>query len=658
MRLASEAPKLLSAVVACTALLCFSPSMVRSEDVPSAASRAAAMLPSSVVALAEFPRLADSIQTIMQHPLRERLQGSPAYTAMVKSEPFKRLQMGVAAFEGSMQRPWQEALQALTDGGLTIALTPENGGSVAVLLHSSDPQALERLQEFVLGLQVLAGKSANQASYRELTVYDVAKGGRMVVFDNWLLLVNKPQFGKAIIDQYLDHDRATLHDNPKFAQAQEQLQLSPTGGPSAWAYLDVEALRSAGLAKPIFRERLDNYFGELVLGGVLSNLRQTPFATLALDLEPSGISLQATSPHDRQWEAPREYFFGEDGSAAAPPLLQVDGRLFAVSSHRDLSQLWLRSGDLLGDKVLEQMAQADTRLTTFFSGLDFGEDILGAMEPGIQLVGKVQTYADDAPVPAVKFPTFAMQLRMKDPAGTRSELRRVFQSFVGFLNVTGAQNGQPPLDLGMESVGSAQLYTATYVPNRDMTDRQQAPIFFNFSPTIAFVGDHFILSSTTSLARELCHLDTASAENAEQGTANTLASVDAEIGRRALEVNRTHLVANNMLEKGHSQEAAEAEIGLLLEFIDYFNDANFSLDVTDHQMQMNLKIDVDSDKRQPKDVRNHGQHEHHRQRHRPRDRHRLGVAAFRAIGGHPLGSQTGRTLVSPSWIWHPAASIG
>ncbi len=588
------------AATACTALLCVGAGLVRAEGIP-VAPPAAALLPSSVVALAEFPRLGDSVETIMQHPLRQRLLDTPAAAAILKSPPYKRFQMGVAAFEGSMQQPWQEAVRTLTAGGLTIAVAPDNGGSVAILIQSTEPRALEQLQEFILGLQVLAGKPSHQSSYRELTVHDVADGAKLVVFDKWLLLVNKPQFGKAIIDQYLDQDQAALQANPRFVQAQKQLQSSATTAPAAWAYIDVEAIRSAGLAKHIFRERLDNYFAELVFGGVLSNIRQTPFATAVLDVKTEGVRLQATTLHSRQWESPREYFFGETGTAVAPPLLQVDERLFAVSTYRDLSQMWLRSSDLLGDKALEQMAQADTQLTTFFSGLDFGEDILGAMQPGIQLVGKVQSYSDDAPVPAVKFPSFALQFRMKDAEGKRSELRRVFQSFVGFLNVTGAQNGQPPLDLGTESVGAAQLYTATYVPNRNLADRQQAPLYFNFSPTVAFVGDHFILSSTTALARELCRLETSPTEESSPTetpsaqAANTLATVDAQVGRLALEANRTQLVANNMLEKGHDQPAAEAEIDLLLGLIGYFNSANFSLDVTDQQLQLNLQIDVQTD---------------------------------------------------------------
>ncbi len=595
MKLAPGALKTIFAGGACAALLCFFPNLVRSEDVRSKPSPAAAMLPSSVIALAEIPRLGDSIESIMQHPLRERLLGMPIYAAMIQTEPYKRFQMGLSAFEGSMKQSWQEALQTLTDGGLTVAFSPDSDGSLAVLINSSNPEALERLQDFVLGLQLLSGKSAKQTTYRELTVHEMADGARMVRFDHWMLLVSKPKFGKAIIDHYLDHAGATLQENPRFAQALQQVQPSNSEQPAAWAYLDVETIRSAGLAKEVFRERLDNYFGELVFGGVLANLRQVPFATLALDVKQSGIGLQATTPHDRKWEAPREYFFGEESPAVAPALIQVDERLFAVSTYRDLSQMWLRSGDLLGDKAQEQMAQAETQLTTFFSGLDFGEDILGAMEPGIQMVGKVQAYSDDAPVPAVKFPAFALQFRMKDPESTRPELRRVFQSFIGFLNITGAQNGQPPLDLGMESVESAQLFTATYVPNRALSDRTQAPIFFNFSPTVAFAGDHFILSSTTALARELSLMDSVTETKAVSGTANTLASVDAQIGRRALEVNRPHLVANSMLEKGQSKEAAEGEIDLLLGIIDYFHDANFSLDVNDQQMQMNLTVNLDTD---------------------------------------------------------------
>ncbi len=246
------------------------------------------------------------------------------------------------------------------------------------------------------------------------------------------------------------------------------------------------------------------------------------------------------------------------------------------------------------DRANDELAVADTQLTTFFSGRDFGEDILGSLESDVQIVGKSQDFTDVLPQPAIKLPTFAIQFRMKNPEETQPELRRVFQSFIGFLNVTGALNGQPQLDLGMENVGDAQLITATYVPDRDQRESLDAKINFNFSPTLAFAGQRIILSSTTTLARELIALDDVP-ENATADPSNTVATVEATTLQQILQANRSQLVANNMLEKGHSKEAAEGEIDLLLELLGFFRDVRLNLDVTDSQMTFDVAVDVNSE---------------------------------------------------------------
>jgi hypothetical protein len=178
---------------------------------------------------------------------------------------------------------------------------------------------------------------------------------------------------------------------------------------------------------------------------------------------------------------------------------------------------------------------------------------------------------------------------------TQSELRRIFQSFIGFVNITGAMNGQPQFDLGTESVGDAQLFTATYVPGIDERESVTAPINFNFSPTIAFAGERFILSSSIPLARELV----ATGKQADRPiddevAANTVATLDAHTLQDILEANQPQLVANNMLEEGNSKEAAEAEIGLLLELVGLFQSTQLSLDVTESQMRLNLELNLDS----------------------------------------------------------------
>ncbi len=555
----------------------------------------AELLPQTVVAYAEASGLGLAIETLLNHPLRQRIESLPAYNEVAKSGSLEKLQLGITAFEASMGKPWQEAIDTVTDGGITFAVDSSSQG-VAILIKSSDVDMLERLRGFLLALrQMQQGKlsAVEQGEYRGFTAYALSKELKLAILDHWMLITNKSELGKSIIDQYLDRKNDSLHSSETFSIAMKQRDAQ--GGESALvsAYVDIATLRSAGVPKALYNEKVDNLAAEVILGGVLANLRHTSFATATLRLNNTGIRLRLSSPHQRDWDPPREYFFGEDQLAVAPSLLEVENRLFAISAHRDLSQMWLRSGDLLTDKANDGIAKADTQLSTFFSGRDFGEDILGALESDVQIVGKAQDFSDMLPRPAIQLPAFAFQFRMKAPEETQPELRRVFQSFIGFLNVTGAMNGQPQLDLGMETLGDAKLVTATYVPSRDQRDSIIAPINFNFSPSIAFAGERIIFSSSTDLARELVAQPTS--VSGEREEYNTAVLFNASTLKQILNANQSQLVANNMLEKGHDKKAAEAEIGLLLELVGMFKDAKADLDVTDQELQLGIRLNVDGE---------------------------------------------------------------
>ncbi len=60
--------------------------------------------------------------------------------------------------------------------------------------------------------------------------------------------------------------------------------------------------------------------------------------------------------------------------------------------------------------------------------------------------------------------------------------------------------------------------------------------------------------------------------------------------RQALEDNLRHLVAQNMLEKGHGQVQAEKEIGTLLELLRNATSFSMRLDRADDQVQLNLEL--------------------------------------------------------------------
>lgn len=564
-------------------------------------THASELFPATTVLFAESMQWTDVVAMAMDHPLTERLTALPAYQALQQDGGLQPLRQGVAGFEAAMQMPWLDAIKTATDRGISVGV--DASGAVGVLIRSSDPVVLERLRGFLLAAaQIRSGKwLARRDLYRDQDAYALSPQWKMAQLDDWLVLTNNGGWGESVIDEYLDRRGGTLATVARYQASIVQEPPTAAAGKLRLltGYVDVEMFRGAGIPKNFFRDRSDNLAIELIAGGVLQSLRNSPLATVAVDVDAQGVDLRIRSPHDRQWQTPREFYFAETNAEDASVAPDVADTLFSLSTHRDLSQMWLRAGDLLTEKGLDQVETADSQLTTFFAGRDFGEDILGGLHHDIQVVGRVVDRTDRRPRPAIQLPAVAMQFRMRTPERTGPELRRVFQSFVGFFNVTGATNGNPQWDLGLESVatpnGPAQLVTATVLPQPDEIDSVNAALPFNFSPTIAFAGQRVILSSTTELAREMV---TASSDRTGDPTgipatsANTSVVVHAAAVRSLLDANRESLIAGSMLEKGHSRDAAQAEIDLLLELVGMLDRATLDLKVTDERMELSAGLRV------------------------------------------------------------------
>ena len=153
-----------------------------------------------------------------------------------------------------------------------------------------------------------------------------------------------------------------------------------------------------------------------------------------------------------------------------------------------------------------------------------------------------------------------------------SEMRRTFQSLIGFLNIVGSMNGQPQLDLDIEKRADYQLVTSSYVPEADQ-DSKRLPIHFNFSPTVGFAGNRFVVASTKELARQLSVGDAAAAPVDSQAR-NTAALADLASLRAVLADNRQQLIAQNMLEEGHTRAESQQEIEALLDLLGFVRDAS------------------------------------------------------------------------------------
>jgi hypothetical protein len=577
---------LLTGLICCASLGVGKPCFAQSGEAISGPASAAAVLPSSVILYVEARQPSALVDMLLKHPLRSQLEAMPPFQQAMNSQQMVQLKSAVSIFEAGMGMRWPKVVHDLTDGGIYVALDSQTQG-VALLMKSADAKTLEQFRDTILSaVQANRGSPVKEGEYRGLKGYALQGEARMAVINDWLLLSNKTETAKRIIDHFLDGGDETLANKTSFQAAQQARDKTAR----FWGFSDIETIRNAGLAKPLYSGQTDNPLAELLFGGILSNLQHTTFGTATLKVDQQAIKLSLATPHEAQWASEqREYYFGPDGKGAAPPLIQAENRLFALSAFRGMSEMWLRAGDLMTEKANDQLAKADTQLTTFFSGRDFGEEILGSIDSHIQLVAVRQQFDHILPRPAIKLPAFALQFRMKDPEITQPDLRRVFQSFIGFLNVVGAMQGQPQFDLGMETEDANQMVTATYVPDRDARQATDAAINFNFSPTIAFAGDRLILSSTEPLARQL--VSQASPEQSSEPV-NTVAQFDANTLQAILRDNRPQLVAQNMLEKGHDQAAAQAEIGLLLDLLSFVKDASLTLQTSEQQLQLEVALEL------------------------------------------------------------------
>ncbi len=525
---------------------------------------AADLLPASTVGYIEVADPGSFVDLVLEHPLRAKLEAMEDFGKQLKSDQFRQFQAALAFIELQIGMDWKEAVSTLTAGGLFFAFDAETQG-VVLMLKAGDEEKLTKVKDTLIDL---VSKDADKKGYefetkeyRGLTAYK-ANEAVYAQLGTWFCISNKGDLLKSVADSFLDGGDGTLASNENFAAAHEQAPDNAT----AWSFFNVQAVREAGIAKELFRDKNDNPPGELLLGGVLSTLAKTPYASLTLQAENECLKLSASVPHDSSWTPPqREFFFGEDGGGKAPQPFVPQELLLSMESFRDVGKFWLAKEDLFDDKTLAGFAQVDTQFTTLFSGLDLGQDVLSALAPQSQFLLVRQAFDEtgELPTPDIKLPAGAYIYKLNDPTKLRRRFKIAFQSFVGFINVISAQQGQPALELNTEKQGEASIISASYIP--EDAEEGEGLINYNFSPAIAFSGDYFIISSTAKLARELADLSGKGApDSAEE---NTRLGLDLETLSRVLEDNRTQLVAQNALQKGHSKEAAEKEIGTLLELL-------------------------------------------------------------------------------------------
>lgn len=546
---------------------------------------ALSLLPPTTVVYAEIPDPPTLMSVIFDHPLRQKIEALEPYQQATRTEGYRGFLTGRKFVEIQLGMEWREAIETLTARGIYLGVDAATQG-VVVLIQGRDAKSMDHFRTKLLELTKL-GKNPDQireGEYRGLAVYDANKS-KFAVVEDWLIITNKPETGKVVLDRLLDGATDELSENHAFRSARKQKPADA----SAWLFVNLETLRNAGVAQKLFAGQAANPGVELLAGGILSTLQQTSYATITLAASQEDVDLKFAVPHQTDWvPEERQFFFGPDGKGRAPALPETNETLFTLSTYRNVSEMWLRAGDLFSAEINDGLAEADANLTTLFAGKDFGEDILGSLTPEIGFIATRQDFSDILPKPAIKLPQFGLVMNLREPETMTRELRRTFQSMIGFFNVLGAMEGRPQLEMDMVRLDDeAQLITSTYIPEEDDVESTRADIIFNFSPSIGFAAERFVVASTAKLAKELVK---ARKPVQTDNAVNSRANLKAETLRSVLTDNQEQLIAQNMLEEGNTREESQVAISLLLEVIGFFDEATLQLDAADNELVLDFRV--------------------------------------------------------------------
>lgn len=548
------------------------------------------LLPPSTMAYVEMPRPPKLVSAMLDHPLVKQLEQQPDFQQALDTADMQQLREVVKVFEDKLGKKWRPALESLTAEGVYAGFELSTQG-VVLLVRADDAALLEKTRDtFVeLARKDAADKGQDDPikseQYNGVTAYKVADVYYATV-GPWLVLTNKSRLGQMVLDNALEAGRPSLKTETQFATALQQKPADLT----AWAYVDLTILRLTGVGKAVLDKKGDNPAVELIVGGILGAVPDANFVTVSVAVQPQRIAVSAAVPFDaKKVGKKREYFFGVEAKGAAPALLAPEGTIVSLSTYRDFGLMWKNAPDLFDDNINAKFAEAESNLATLFSGKSFPDDILSNLEPGLQMVVAQQRFGKDDVAPQIKLPATALVFTMKNPEETARNFKITYQSLVGFLNIAGAQGGvKEPLEQNTEKLGDIMVASATYIPPKE-GDRQAAGIHFNASPTVAFVKDKFVISSTKALAIEIAQALEKEVPAAESGV-NTRLRINGEKLQLTLADNRAQLVAQNQTDKGHSEAEAEKEIDLLMQLLQGFRETSLSLTTTDDTLRLSWEL--------------------------------------------------------------------
>lgn len=519
-------------------------------------------LPKDALIVVEVERPQALIDLMVGPKMTGMVTKHPAYRAAMDGPQLKGLVQLVNFLEMQTGTTWREGLATLLRGGATMAVLP--GDRAVLISDSADPELLRKVHDIFI--QATRGEADKQGKpdpvvsreVQGVTTWSLGGAPCYALMDGRFVWGNNPAALESLLERRSHAGRPGLTSSASYKAARKA--ASPDA--VATAYADLSVLKAlpqlAEAVKPS-----ENPLAVLLAGGLKEALGRSQWLGLDLRVQGESVTLAAAMDGTAGGSGSRSGFMSPPQGKGALPPVPVPGQLATMSLYRDLFGFYSAKDQLFPERT-SGLIFFENMMGIFFSGRDLNGEVLAETRPEVRLVMARQTYDSTVGTPEVKMPAFALLVPAKHPEEFARVAEEAWQKAVGLISVTRGQKAEPGLVIDRVMQGDVKFTVVTNSVGKG-EDRAHLPARFNYTPSLAHVGDTFILSSTESLARDLIDaLKKAPAANAKPlvGT-HTLVEADGVQLAGLVDANRATLVERNMVEKGNSREKAEGEIGTL-----------------------------------------------------------------------------------------------
>lgn len=502
--------------------------------------------------------------------MQERLKAVPQYAKFLKSDQFKQMKGGVQFVSAILETTWDDGLCKLAGGGIAFAVEVEPGkgpwGFVAVT--PSDPAFLKTSHAKILELARNDAKSKGnpdpiQESARNgVAIYSQGGQGAHAIIRDTLIIARTVGEVERVVDRAMGGTTESLTTNAEW-KARHARTSSDT---LAWGLVRLDRLRQVD-KKFVVPDMLPPP-AVFLFGPWIEAFRKAPWlaAEIKWSDEHVGAEVAMPTPPGGYPDSIKKFLPAKGEGAPAP--LKPKGTIASLGVWRDVSAIWEVRNDLFPPQVVQGLAQLDTFAGQYFGGRDFGSGVLGAIGTDWRFVVAEQDYAQIKPVPDTKLPAFALVIALKpDDDEFAQRLKVAFQSFIGLANLGTAQSKAPPLELGSEVVDGVTIATTHFMAPRAAPGAKE-PVHQrqNYSPSAAQVDNHFIISSSLGLTKDLI---AAIRKPAKSTDVTAILEADGPTLAHILDANRQRLITQNMLEKGNDKATASGQVDLLMNLLRY-----------------------------------------------------------------------------------------